>query len=153
MSFTLGKRRDNPPKLQDAEEAVAAGIATISGKAQPALQKNKGTVFDSFAGDMLEIEIAAAGTVREAFKSGSDTPSMKTSLATVAAPWAQASRSEREVENSVAVRAKTIVTATLRTNHRHPEPVAQDTEKPVGEQDRENTEPARHGKSRRNGND
>jgi hypothetical protein len=35
------------------------------------------------------------------------------------------------------VRAKTIVTATLRTNHRHSESVAQDTEKRVCGQDRE----------------
>src|SRR5580704_16207907 len=89
---------------------------------------------------MLQIEIAAARTVRETFQDGSDSPGVKSPLAAVAAPRAQAGRSEHEVENSVAVRAKTIVTATLRTDHRYSESVAQDTEKPVGGQAGENTE-------------
>lgn len=92
---------------------------------------------------MLEIEIAAAGTVREAFEDSGDSPSVKSPLAAVAAPRAQACCGEHEVENSVAVRAKTIVTAALRTNHHHSESVAQHTEKPVGGQDGENTQWAR----------
>jgi len=119
---------------------VAAGIAAVGGKTQPALRKDQRAVFDPFAGDMLQIEIAAAGTVRESFEDGSDTPGVKSMLATVTAPRAQAGRREHEVQNSVAVRAETIVAATLRTNHRYSEPVAQDTEKPVGGQDGENTD-------------
>jgi len=119
---------------------VAAGIAAVGGKTQPALHKDQRAVFDPFAGDMLQIEIAAAGTVRESFEDGSDTPGVKSMLATVTAPRAQAGRREHEVQNSVAVRAETIVAATLRTNHRYSEPVAQDTEKPVGGQDGENTD-------------
>ena len=118
---------------------MAAGIAAVGGKTQPALRKDQRAVFDPFAGDMLQIEIAAAGTVRESFEDGSDTPGVKSMLATVTAPRAQAGRREHEVQNSVAVRAETIVAATLRTNHRYSEPVAQDTEKPVGGQDGENT--------------
>ena len=119
---------------------MAAGIAAVGGKTQPALHKDQRAVFDPFAGDMLQIEIAAAGTVRESFEDGSDTPGVKSMLATVTAPRAQAGRREHEVQNSVAVRAETIVAATLRTNHRYSEPVAQDTEKPVGGQDGENTD-------------
>jgi hypothetical protein len=119
---------------------VAAGIAAVGGKTQPALHKDQRAVFDPFAGDMLQIEIAAAGTVRESFEDGSDTPGVKSMLATVTAPRAQAGRREHEVQNSIAVRAETIVAATLRTNHRYSEPVAQDTEKPVGGQDGENTD-------------
>jgi hypothetical protein len=119
---------------------VAAGIAAVGGKTQPAFHKNEGAVFDAFAGNMLEIEIAAAGTMRETFEDGSDAPGVKSPLAAVAAPRAQAGRGEHEVENSVAVRAKTIVTATLRANHRYSESVAQHTEKPVGGQAGENTE-------------
>jgi len=126
--------------LQDAEEAVAAGIAAIGGKTQPAFHKNEGAIFDAFAGDMLEIEIAAAGTVRVAFEGGSDSPGMKSVLAAVASPRTQAGRSEHEVENSVAVRAKTIVTATLRTNHRYSECVPQNTEKRVRGQGGDNTD-------------
>lgn len=78
--------------------------------------------------------------MREAFEDGGDTPGMKSPLTAMAAPRAQAGRGEHEVENSVAVRAKTIVTAALRTDHRHSESVAQDTEKPVGGQAGEDTE-------------
>ena len=123
---------------------MAAGIAAVGGKTQPALHKDQRAVFDPFAGDMLQIEIAAAGTVRESFEDGSDTPGVKSMLATVTAPRAQAGRREHEVQNSVAVRAETIVAATLRTNHRYSEPVAQDTEKPVGGQDGENTVSVTH---------
>jgi hypothetical protein len=144
MGFTFGERGHNAAELQDAEEAVAAGVAAVGGKAQPAFHKDEGAVFDAFAGDVLEIEIAAAGTVREAFEDGSNTPGMKSPLAAVATPGAQAGRSEHEVENSVAVRTKTIVTATLRTNHRYSECVAQDTEKRVRGQDRENTVSVAH---------
>ena len=119
---------------------MAAGIAAVGGKTHPALHKDQRAVFDPFAGDMFEIEIAAAGTVRESFEDGSDSPGVKSPLAAVTAPRAQAGRGEHEIQNSVAVRAETIVAATLRTNHRYPEPVAQDTEKPVGGQDWENTE-------------
>ena len=119
---------------------MAAGIAAVGGKTQPALHKDQRAVFDPFAGDMLQIEIAAAGAVRESFEDGSDTPGVKSMLATVTAPRAQAGRREHEVQNSIAVRAETIVAATLRTNHRYSEPVAQDTEKPVGGQDGENTD-------------
>jgi hypothetical protein len=140
VGFTLGEGGYDAAELQDAEEAVAAGIAAVGGKAQPALHKDEGAVFDAFAGNMLEIEIAATGTVREAFEDGSDAPGAKSPLAAVAAPRAQAGRGEHEVENSVAVRAKTIITATLRTNHRYSESVAQDTEKPVGGQAGENME-------------
>jgi hypothetical protein len=45
------------------------------------------------------------------------------------------------------VRSKAIVTATLRTNHRYSESVAQDTEKPVGGQAGGNAEGARNRKS------
>jgi hypothetical protein len=144
VGFTFDERGHNSAELQDAEEAVAARVAPVGGKAQPALHKDEGAVFDAFAGDVLKIEIAAARTVRKAFQDGSDAPGMKSPLAAVAAPRAQAGRSEHKVENSVAVRTKTIVTATLRTNHRYPESVAQDTEKPVGGQDMENTERARN---------
>jgi hypothetical protein len=116
-------------EFADAEEAVAAGIAAVGGKSEPALQENEGAVFHTFAGDMLDIEIAAAGAVREALEDGSDAPGLKAVLAAVTAPGAQAGATEEEVEDSVAVRAKTIVTATLWTNHDCSERVAQNTEK------------------------
>jgi hypothetical protein len=142
VGFTLGERGHNAAELQDAEEAMAAGIAAIGRKTQPALHKDQSAGFDAFAGDMLEIEIAAAGTVREAFEDSGDSPGLKSPLAAVAPPRAQAGSSECEVENSVAVRAKTIVTAALRTDHRYSESVAQHTEKRVGGQDGGNTQRA-----------
>lgn len=143
-------RRQDAAEFADAEETLAAGIAAVGGKPEPALQENQGAILHSFAGDMLDIKIAAARTVREAFQDGGDTPGMKAMLAAVAAPRAQAGPAEYEVEYSVAVRAKTIVTATLGTNHVCSEPVAQNTEKPVGGQDTENTD-STWGPNRRDG--
>jgi len=139
VGFTLGEGGHDAPELQDAEEAVAAGVAAVGGKAQPALYKDEGAIFNPFAGNVLEIEIAAAGTVRVALEGGSDAPGMEAAVAAVAAPGSQARGSESEVEDSVAVGAKTIVTAAVGADHRRSECVAKDTEKQVGGQDRENT--------------
>ena len=136
-------RRQDAPEFADAEEAVAAGITTVSGKSKPALQKNKGAILHALAGDMLDIEIAAAGTVREAFEDGGHSPCLKSPVATVTTPRAQASPTEYKVEYSVAMRAKTIVAATLGTNHDFSEAVAQHTEKPVRGQYGENTDGTR----------
>ena len=143
MSLAFGHRRQDAPKFADAEEPVAAGVAAVSGKSKPALQKNEGTIFHSLAGDMLDIEIAAAGTVREAFEDGGHSPRLKSPITIVATPRAQASPTEYKVEDSVAVRANTIVTATLRTNHGRSEAVAQHTEKAVHGQGGENTDGTR----------
>jgi hypothetical protein len=118
-------------EFADAEEAVAAGVTAVGGKSEPALQKNEGAIFDTVAGNMLNIEIAAAGAVREAFEDGSDPPGMKAPIATVATPGTEAGDADSKVEDSVAVRTKTIVTATLWTNHSYSGAVAQNTEKPV----------------------
>jgi len=136
--------RQDTAEFANAEETVAAGIAAVGGKSEPALQKNEGAIFHSFARDMLDIEIAAARAVREAFQDGCDAPGLKAVLAAVAAPRAQAGATEEEVEGSVAVRAKTIVTATLWTNHGCSERVAQNTEKAGPGQDAENTHARRN---------
>jgi len=124
--------------LQYAEEAVAAGVAAVGGKSQPALQENEGAVFDAFAGDMLEIEIAATRTMRVAFEDGSDALGVKPAIATVASPGAQAGAAEYKVQYSVAVGAKTIPTAAPGTNHHYSETVAENTEKAVPGQAGEN---------------
>jgi len=133
-------------EFADTEEAVAAGVAAVSGKSEPALQKNEGAVLDSFAGDMLDIKIAAAGAVREAFEDGSHAPGMKAPLTAVAAPGAQAGATAYKVQYSVAMGAKTIVAAALWTKHGCSGVVAQNTEKAVRGQGGENT----HGASRAN---
>ena len=117
VGVAFDHRRQDAAEFADAEETVAAGIAAVGGKSEPALQENQGAIFHTFAGDMLDIEITAARTVREAFKVGSDAPGLKAVLAAVTAPGAQAGAAEQEVQDSVAVRAKTIVTATLWTKH------------------------------------
>jgi hypothetical protein len=131
--------RQDAAKFADAEEAVAARIATVGGKSEPALQQYEGSLFHSFTRDMLDIEIAAARAVREAFQDGSDAPGLKAVFAAVAAPGAQAGATEEEIKGSIAVRAKTIVTATLRTDHVYSGRVAQNTEKAGPGQDAENT--------------
>jgi len=140
VSLAFNHSRQNSAEFADAEEAMAAGIAAVGGKSEPPLQKNEGAIFDAVAGDMLDIKIAAAGAVREAFKNGSDPPGMKAPVATVAAPGAQAGDTEKKVEDSVAVRTKTIITATLGTNHDCSEGVAQNTEKPGPGQDAEHSQ-------------
>jgi hypothetical protein len=140
VGLAFDHSRQDAPEFADAEEPVAAGIAAVSGKSKPALQKNEGTIFHSLAGDMLDIEIAAAGTVRKALQDGGHSPCLKSPIATVATPRAQASPTEYKIEYSVAMRAKTILTATLGTNHDCSEAVAQHTEKPVRGQDGDNTD-------------
>jgi len=90
----FNERGHDAPELQDTKEAVSARVAAIGGKAQPAFHKDKGAVFDAFAGNMLEIEIAAARTMRVAFQGGCDAPGMEAALAAVAAPGPQAGRGE-----------------------------------------------------------
>jgi len=140
MGLAFDHGRQDAAEFADTEETLAAGITAVGGKPEPAFQENQGAIFHSFAGDMLDIKIAAARAVREAFQDGGNAPGLKATLAAVAAPRAQAGPAEYEVEYSVAVRAKTIVTATLGTNHVCSESVAQNTEKPVGGQDTESTE-------------
>jgi hypothetical protein len=135
--------RQDAAEFADAEEAVATRVAAVGGKSQPAPQENQDSVFHSFAGDMLDIEIAAARAVREAFQDGCDAPGLKAVLAAVTAPGTQAGATEEEIEGSVAVRAKTIVTATLRTDHVYSEPVAKNNEKAGCGQDAENTDARR----------
>jgi hypothetical protein len=126
-------------EFADTEEAVAAGIAAVCGESEPALQKNQSAILHALTRDMGDIEISAARAVREAFQHGSDPPGMKTPFATVAAPRAQTGGTGYEVEDSIAVRAKTILAATLGTNHGCSEPAAQDTEKALRGQGVENT--------------
>ena len=73
-ALAFDHRRQDAPKFADAEEPVAAGVAAVSGKSKPALQKNEGTTFDALAGDMLDIEIAAAGTVRKPLQDRGHSP-------------------------------------------------------------------------------
>jgi len=146
VGLAFDHSRQNAAEFADAEEAVAAGIAAVGGKPEPALQKNEGATLHSLAGDMLDIKIAAAGAVSEAFQDRGHSPSLKSPIAAVAAPRAQSSPTEHEVEYPVAVRTKTIVAATLGTNHVCSECVAQNTEKPVHGQGGENTESAKRSK-------
>jgi len=143
VGVALHYGRQNAPEFADAEKAVAARVAAVGGKLEPALQDNECAFFHSFARDVLDIEIAAARAVRKAFQDSCNPPGVKTVLAAVAAPGAQAGPTEEEIEDSVAVRAKTIVTATLRTNHDCSERVAKNTEKAGRGQDAENTDARR----------
>jgi len=90
VGVALDQSRQNAAEFADAEEAVAARIAAVGGESEPALQKYQGAVFDSVAGDVLDIKIAATGTMREAFQDRGHAPGMKAPIATVAAPRAQA---------------------------------------------------------------
>ena len=81
--------RQDAPELQDAEEAVTAGVAAVCGKPQPALHKNEGAGFHSLPRDVLEVKISAAGTMRVALQTGRHPPGVKAPVATVASPGPQ----------------------------------------------------------------
>ena len=81
--------RQDAPELQHAEETVTAGVAAIGGKSQPALQKNEGSGLHALPGDVFEVEVPAAGTMRVAFQTGGYAPSVESPVAPVTSPGPQ----------------------------------------------------------------
>src|SRR5580700_7679447 len=99
---------------------MAAGVTAVSRKPEPALHRDHRPGFDTFARDMLQVEVPAPGTVSVALENGRDTPTVESAVTGVASPRSQANHAGYEIEQPAAVRTKTIRTATLRTNHCHP---------------------------------
>ena len=79
-------RRDNPAKRQDAKKPSPAKIATVGGNAEPALQRNPGSVLDAPAGDSCQIEVSTFRAVRVTAKSVSNAASVKAFVACVTSP-------------------------------------------------------------------
>lgn len=117
---TIQRSGTNPPELPCAEKTVAAGIATVGGKSQPALHRDHGSSFHALAGNVFEIEVSAARTVRVALEYRRHAPSVKAPVAGVASPGPQPDRAPCEIANAAAVRSEAVRTAALRTNHCHP---------------------------------
>lgn len=113
-------RGPNTPELPRAEKPMAARVTAVGGKSEPALEQYHGPSLDALAGNMLQVEIAAAWTMRVALKRCGHAPTVKSAIAGVASPGTQPDHAGNEIEYAVAVRSKAIHTAALRTNHRHP---------------------------------
>jgi hypothetical protein len=102
---------------QDAEESLPARVATIGGKLQKALHKEKRPFFNPFPRDPLQIEIPAFRTMSVSRKRNRNTASVKTPAARVASPGSQSSQCEEKIDNSPATGSKAIRTSALRTDH------------------------------------
>lgn len=113
-------RRANAPELPCAEKTVAAGVATVGGKSEPALHCDHGSSFHALAGNMFEVEVTAARTMRVALEYSRDAPAVKSAVAGVASPRPEPSDAQGEIAYAAAVGSKAIRTAALRTNHCHP---------------------------------
>ena len=111
------QRRHDSSKSSNTEKAVAAGVAPVSRKTKPALYRDPGSSLDSFARDVLQVEIAAARTVGVTLEASRHPPGIKTPVAGVAAPRSQPDDTVQEIESSPAVRSETVNASTLRANH------------------------------------
>jgi len=111
-------RRQYPPKGQQAEEFLAAGIAAVSRKSQKALNRNHQSLVDAIARNMLQVKIPAARAVCESGKIQGYPAGVETEVARVATPWPQTHQRANEIEDTAAVRTKTVRTAALGADHR-----------------------------------
>jgi hypothetical protein len=119
-SVALQRRRPYAPELPGAEKTVAAGVATVGRKAEPALHRNHRSGFHALARDVFEVEVSAARAMRVSLENRRHAPTMEPVVTGVASPGPQAYRAEYEIAYAPAVRSKTIYAAALRTNHCHP---------------------------------
>lgn len=110
-------RRQNAAIRPDAEEFLAARVATVRRKDEHALQEEQSALFHSFSGDMLEIEIAALGAMRVVGERERHASCVEAEIAAVAAPGAQRGETGQEIADAAAARAKAISAAALRANH------------------------------------
>jgi hypothetical protein len=75
-------------------------------------------MFHAFAGNVFEIEIPTLGAVSKPLKNGRHAPGVKSVIAGMASPGAQADRRKRKIQRAIPMRLKAIGAAALRTNHR-----------------------------------
>jgi hypothetical protein len=113
-------RGENSPERFDAEEAMAAGVAAIGGKSEPALECDQCAGFDAFARNVFEIKVSAAGAVRVHRIGGRHFPRVEALLAFHAAPGPHARNIRDKVDHTSAVGPVTLNASTSRTNHQDP---------------------------------
>jgi hypothetical protein len=94
---------NNPPVRQQAEELLAAGVATISRKSKEALHRNQRASLDSLPRNVLEIKIPATRAVNVAHKGNRDRPGIKPQVASPASPGPQSDQRGEEVGDAAAV--------------------------------------------------
>jgi hypothetical protein len=110
-------RREYAAKRLGAEEAFAAGSATVRGESEKPLQKNQRAFIHAFAQDDFQIKIAAPRAVRISGKGESHEPGVKALVADVASPGSQPHQRAGEIEYAGAVRTMTVRTPAPRADH------------------------------------
>jgi hypothetical protein len=111
-------RRQNAAARQHAEEFPPARIATIGRKSQPALQVEQRPPIDSSPGNVAEVKISAPRTVRVKRERQRHGPPMESMFTSAASPGALSADGPEQARQPVSPRAKTVVAAASRTNHR-----------------------------------
>jgi len=96
-------RRDDAAVRAKGEELFSARIASIRWKAELPLQEGLHARPDSFAGNMLEVEIAAPWAVGIPCKGDCHAPGIESEVAGVAPPRSQTSNGSQKIENSASV--------------------------------------------------
>ena len=109
--------RKNFALAANGKESRPAGIAAVGRQPQKSPQAQEHSVFDSFAGNSLQIKIAAARTVRVTQKHECDAPGIESPVAGAASPGEDSRGAECEVGETAPVRAETVCTPALRTDH------------------------------------
>jgi hypothetical protein len=110
----------DPAERFDAEKTETAGIAAVRGKTKPPLHGDESAGFDAFAGDVFEVEVAAARTVRVHGIRGGHLPTTEALLATETAPRTQTGQTGGKIKHAAAVRPVTFNASAPRTDHRAP---------------------------------
>jgi hypothetical protein len=103
---------------KNTEESLAARIATVGVKAQEAFREEKCALLNALTGNTLEIEVSTLWAVREPCEGEGHTMTVKTALASMAAPGFKPRKPEEEVHYPAAMRAIAVRATALRANHR-----------------------------------
>lgn len=109
--------RQDAAKGQDAEEFLAAGVATIGRKSEQALREDQDAPFNAIASDALEIEIPAPRAVSVPREQKGHASCVEPEIAGAAAPRTQSGQAGEKIEDAAATGSNTIRAAALRADH------------------------------------
>ena len=109
--------RHDTARRKNAKKTQAAGVTAIGRETEETLGQQKSAVLGAVAGNVLQVEIAAAGAVGVAQERPSGTRGVEALIAGMAAPWAQSDGTETQIKNAIAAGTEAVRTAALRTDH------------------------------------
>jgi hypothetical protein len=99
------------------EEFLPAGIAAVSGKSEPALDREERALLHALARNRLQIKISAFRAVGVTHKRERNAACIKSAIAPVASPGFQPRDLRNDIEGSTPMRAEAIATTAMRANH------------------------------------